>query len=436
MDLSSKGCRLACHCLLAVVFATSATNSQESESVQLENELLVPLVINNISEIDYMLEQLEIVEYQKTELKNAINGARKKWLDLVFPDEENISLSAERKKELSNEIFLSCHDSLRSILTPDPYQHLGHILRQRKSARSARMDPALLPLTMISDDELNEKERANIANAMRKIKEKFETEKESLKKSCFKELTGGDSEAVDEIRRLALFVEELGRSSKHLDVSPKKLLGYSAGDFDQYEENILAQTTFAVLNNTRLRNELNIADSQVEDMMPDYLKSTNGYPKEDWIDRGYFKIIMMTPKDRNIEIKQELQEKNRKWKAFEKELADNLAEEHLFTNQRERIKQLAKSCRDSLESHYGDFFFFLFAWGKTHGSGVSDDFESKLKSVRKQYYVDISKLRESTWKSSVNAFPHDVSKKFEEQFGLEVYDSTFEVIYQWDVSRK
>lgn len=422
---------------LVVEFKSSPALGQDVESNRIENELILPLVINGTLELDFVLIELEVTQHQKRKLTTAIKKAKKQWVDIVFPEKETEPLSKERKKEVSTEVFQTCHDSIETILRADQYQRLGHILRQRKAGHSAKVDPSLLPMVAIKESSFPKKERALFVKTMLKIKNDFETRKEELKKSCLTELTDGDAEAMEEIRRLALFIEGLRRSSTHLDVSPKKLSAYSARDFDKFEESIFALTTFTIFNNSRFRDELNVLDHQLEPMMSDYVAATNGYPREDFVDRTYFKIVMLSDKYTNVELKRDLREKVKKLNAFEAKLADDLVVKHLLPFQRKQIKQLAKSFSDVFESRYGDFFGLVSAWGETKDiNEKSDDFASKIDSVRKKYYSDLAELRTSTWKSGLDALPGNFAKKFKERFGTEVYDYTFEVIQQWNQSRQ
>tara|TARA_B110000495_G_scaffold197228_1_gene207171 strand:+ start:2268 stop:2840 length:573 start_codon:yes stop_codon:yes gene_type:complete len=141
-----------------------------------------PLVINNSLNPGFFLDELNIQEYQQTELISHAAEARKKWLALVAKmtqHEINLKEDEESCKEFGL-VEKEFNDQVRETLLPRQLTGLEKLLRQRQSLKKmGGKEPFLLPLFVLSELDLSPAQKKNDLISRRPSLKSFKTTPQS-----------------------------------------------------------------------------------------------------------------------------------------------------------------------------------------------------------------------------------------------------------------
>lgn len=390
---------------------------------------VVEFVIADNSASEFLIESLSIIDSQRNEIFDVVGLARKEWLELAFGAVSAEKTTEEREAE-SKVIFDRCRKSIEKILLDRQVVELEQFINQRKIGLKARVDSALLPLVMLK--ELDSKSTSECSPTFKALVKEYERQKQELKRKHVGGIFHQD-DAPEELGRFSLVVEKLNANGLPSGHPTKPIVEYIEDDFDRFEKDAFAQTVIGLILPGPLADELSLTGDQVNALKKEIVRDLNDYPMEDRFDRGYFRLIMKTPDDQNVEIKEQLREKYHKWKAHEFSVASKNAQTRLLPFQLEQLQQIARFRRDQFESGYGDFFGIVHAWASLNKH------ENAVKAVSKSrecYYRDLKTLKEKTWQSMLDTLPEDGRAKFIQRFGADMYDYNFEQVYRWDSAKR
>lgn len=423
--------------------AGEEANSQEKSQFE-DLALFAPMLRDNTLNLNYFLDEINIVGDQKKKLQNIARDSHDDYIAVFTkriqeqqsgiktnPEEARTALLAVQKKLISR---------FEDVLLTQQMSGLRKLLRQRAKLKSKRVESFMLPMVLSNELDFPKEQLPQFGAFAKKCLIEFENKKEELQNDAWTkikvELSDDSTDEMLELFSMVERLEKLDRNASNRDSTSVEK--WTKEDFDRFEEKKYLLSAFLIAPNfPPLRKELGILDSQAKEITS-LVQSANADRKGvGRVDPTYAKLVGMTSSDDLKDLKEEINESQNAELEFQRSLANRIAESVLLPQQVEKLKTIARFTRLMQESKYGDSFGAAIAWSRTN-ENLQVDRSTLAKVVddsRSKYYANLTKLRKETNKKVLDAMPDQCRQIFESLYG-EMYDLESERVAGWDESRK
>ena len=398
---------------------------------------------------NYLLEEVNIVDDQKNQLKQAADESRSEQAEFIS---SFYQAQVERKKRFS--IFndkdwmrkqLKVYDNLFSkvntALLPHQVEELRYILRQRSFLRNASCEAFTMPLRVATKIGMNPDEISVLRKSLEPLAKKFSAKRSSLLRESLKEASDQIPGSKAELFELAEQVNELDRfASFGFSNRPSAISQWTKQEFSDFEEERFRTAVFNLKNSPALQSAILLQDFQLVEIREFITEFKQSILPGELVDPGYVAIVKKLPEgDANIEnLKSAVISKFDQFMNRRKELVADISTDVLLEHQVEKLKRIAEFSRSINESMYGDEFGILLAYVKSADTKRVDvpRIASRIDEVRQSFYEELKSLRQKYGDEVLSGMAAATRKKFTDVYGDRFYDYQSERIATWDQLRK
>ena len=429
-----------------VANASSCLSVQEPSEKNEQDDIqtFFPLLDYDSLDIDYFLDEINIVGEQQARLKQIAKDSFEKWLALKSeqikaagsgPVQRAPSLDHEQKELAFGRKFIA---DIEGVLLPHQMKDIRCLLKQRSLLQQLNCEAFEIVRRVQEPLGMSESEIAEFNQKSDQLSRDFSIGKQKLSQAAWAkikvDMPANSTEGLSEISSILAAESKTLMTAERFDFS--ELNKWTDDDYQKFESECFQNLIYAVMRNVEMQEQIGILNYQLEEIVGINEKGRENVPSGISLEDRLKGIAMAAAGD--IEGLKSINKKQKEAELAARQIViDQIVNDVLLPDQIKLLSSIAKFKRLILESKYGDQFGAAVAWSTSFGSAKFDKtkFTKIVESARQEFYDELKKLRKKACDDMFGALPETARQEFKTKFG-NFYDYESEKIASWDSFRQ